>query len=266
MNVDIYSEWVIEAFKGLESGLVSALSQKKDVLAPVSFYKTLDTSVANGLSLAFECMKKANSAGWSSFVTALGWLLAMLLIAIGTIILAAVGGVIVMVAKFSLAVMFAIGPLFIMCLMWPVTARFFDMWFSQVMNYILTIVIMAIIMSFSIEAFNAFIAGLEVTSNKANPLVVSFQVTGLVLILTWIILQSGSMASGLAGGFSMAVMSVQHFGRAGKAGKISGKTAYAATKGGAVGTYYAAKGAVKMGQWAGSKMKNYAYKAGSSQK
>lgn len=261
LNVDSYSGWVIDGFKNLESGLINALSQKKDILEPVSFYKTLDLSVADGLGLAFECMKKADSAGWSSFGTALGWLLAMLLIAIGTIIIAALGGVVVMVAKFSLAVMFAIGPLFIMCLMWPVTAKFFDAWFSQVMNYIFTVVIMAMIMSFSIEAFNAFIHGFDVSS-QANPLLVSFQVIGLVIVLSWIILHAGSMASGLAGGVSMAMMSLQHMRRSANVGSYVAKGTYMTAKVGGKGAYYAGKGTAKGAQWAGSTLKNYAYKGG----
>ncbi|MDM1707636.1 type IV secretion system protein [Thiopseudomonas alkaliphila] len=34
-----------------------------------------------------------------------------------------------------LKILFAIGPLFILMLMWPVTARFFDQWFGFVINH-----------------------------------------------------------------------------------------------------------------------------------
>jgi type IV secretion system protein VirB6 len=121
------------------------------------------------------------------------------------------GGAVVIVAKFSLAVMFALGPLFIVSLMFPATARFFDSWFSQVMNYVLTIVIMAIIMSFAMAAYDSFIKDADFSGGgTTNPLFAALQIGTLTGVLCWIILQAGGMASGLAGGVSMAAMGIRH--------------------------------------------------------
>jgi type IV secretion system protein VirB6 len=106
--------------------------------------------------------------------------------------------------------MFALGPLFIVSLMFPVTARFFDGWFAQVMNYIVTIVIMGFIMTFSTKAFDVFISTADFSAGEMNPVFASLQIGTLTGVLCWIILQSTAMASGLAGGLSTAAMSIRH--------------------------------------------------------
>jgi len=131
-------------------------------------------------------------------------------IGLGSLIFTLLGGAIVITAKLSLAILFGIGPLFIMCLMWPVTARFFDSWFSQVMNYTLTIVIVAVFMSFAGAAFDTFIAGADVSAAGQNsPAFAALQILGLTGLLSYILLQVSGLASGLAGGVSMAAMTLR---------------------------------------------------------
>lgn len=80
------------------------------------------------------------------------------------------------------------------------------------MNYILTIVIMAIIMTFAMRAYDAFIAGADFSgSGDSNPMFAALQIGGaLTGVLVWIILQAGGIASGLAGGVSvMAAMGIR---------------------------------------------------------
>lgn len=196
---------------GFESGLSQALSQKLSAAkgGPLSIYQVLDQSLNKGFEIVEQCFQKSDNAGWN-LGSALGWIITGGVVAISTIYVSVLGGTVIIVAKFSLAVMFALGPLFIMSLMFPVTARFFDSWFSQVMNYILTIVIMAVVMAFAMRAYDAFINNTDFSGkNDNNPIFVALQICTLSGILGWIILQAGSMASGLAGGLSMAAMDIR---------------------------------------------------------
>ena len=59
-----------------------------------------------------------------------------------------------------------------------------DRTLGQVMNYIFTIVILALIMTFGIVAFNGFIGGVDLTGEGVqNPYIAGLQVFGLTLIL-----------------------------------------------------------------------------------
>lgn len=208
LTVDGYINGVMSAIEGLEAGLSQAMSNSAPA-API--YQVLDQSLGKGFEIVGQCFQKADEAGWN-FGSVLGWVIAGLVVAIGTVLVAILGGAVIIVAKFSLAVMFALGPLFLTSLMFPATARFFDSWFSQVMNYVLTIVIMAIIMTFAMKAYDSFIAGADFSgSGDSNPMFAALQIGTLTGVLCWIILQAGGMAAGLAGGVSMAAMGIRHF-------------------------------------------------------
>ena len=207
LTADGYITGVMGAINGLESGLSQAMSGGA---APPSIYAVLDQSLGKGFKIVGLCFQNADKAGWS-FGSVLAWAIAGIVVAIGTVLVAMLGGAVVIVAKFSLAVMFALGPLFIVSLMFPATARFFDSWFSQVMNYVLTIVIMAIIMTFAMAAYDSFIKDADFSgAGTTNPLFAALQIGTLTGVLCWIILQAGGMASGLAGGVSMAAMGIRH--------------------------------------------------------
>jgi len=208
LTADGYISGVMSAINGLEGGLSQAMNSSGGT--PMNIYQVLDQSMGKGFELVGICFQRADEAGWN-FGSVLGWAIAGIVVAAGTVLVAMLGGAVVIVAKFSLAVMFALGPLFIVALMFPATARFFDSWFSQVMNYVLTIVIMAIVMTFAMKAYDAFIAGADFSGDgNSNPMFAALQIGALTGVLCWIILQAGGMASGLAGGVSMAAMGIRH--------------------------------------------------------
>ena len=202
-----YMSWVVDTVDGLQVGLSNAMTPGAGSVT--SIYQTLDNSLDRAFNLVGECLSNANDAGMN-VGSALSWMFCALAIGLGSLIFMLIGGAIVITAKLSLAVLFGIGPFFIMCLMWPVTARFFDSWFSQVMNYTLTIVIVAIFISFSGAAFDRFIAGADVSADGQNsPAFAALQILGLTGLLSFILFQVGGLASGLAGGVSMAAMTLR---------------------------------------------------------
>jgi len=223
LSVDGYTGKVMTAFDGLETGLSAALTTGNS--SAESIYKVLDHSLGQGIDMVLYSFDMAGDAGMSKIGLCLGWIVAGIIVTLGTAIVTLLGGAVIITSKFALAVMFAIGPLFIMCLMFPITARFFDSWFSQVMNYIITIVIMAAVMSFAMKSFSSFISTsdlLKATEKVAgkvaekipekdqHPLFSAIQIGTVTAILAWIILQVSGMASGLAGGVSMAAMGIRH--------------------------------------------------------
>jgi type IV secretion system protein VirB6 len=208
LTVDGYVDGIMVAFDGLETGLSDAMAVAG---APAgSVYETLDTSLGKGIAIVEQCFQKADEAGFN-IGSALGWFAAGVTVAIGTILVSMIGGAVIIVAKFAVAVMFALGPIFVMSLMFPATAKFFDSWFAQVMNYTLTVVITALVMTFAMTAYDTFVAAADFSgSGDSNPMFAAMQIGALTGVLLWILLQVGGMASGLAGGMSMAAMGIRH--------------------------------------------------------
>lgn len=208
LTADGYHTHVVETFQGLETGLSSVLDASS-AAPPGSIYETLDNVLNKGAGLASTCLDHALEAGWN-IGAAVSWVLAALFISLGTLVFALVGGVNIIVAKFSLAILFALGPLFILALMFPATAKFFDSWIGQVLNYIFTVVILAMVMAFGIAAFDHFVATANLSGDgQQNPYMVGLQVLGLTLALTFIAKQASGIASGLAGGVSMAALGLR---------------------------------------------------------
>ena len=213
LTTDGYLNGVIEALNGFETDLSQIFCQDDSFNGKQpSIYQVLDQSLNAGFSVVQCCVEQAHQAGFLSIGTTLGWYLTGLIVGLSTIYVNILGGTTIIVAQFSLMVMFSLGPLFIICLMFPVTARFFDNWFAQVMNYILTIVIMVIVMTFAIKAYGTFIEKTDFSgSGENNPITIALQVCTLSGVLGWIILQAGGMASGLAGGLSLTAMAIRQF-------------------------------------------------------
>lgn len=210
LNVATYSTYVIGFFEGFESGLASVLSLGDSDAANI--YVTLDNSFNKGLDSVDLCFQNASSAGFSSIGSALGWVISGIIVAIGTLIVTALGGAMVIFAKFALAILFAFGPLFFVALMFPMTNKFFDMWLAQIMNYILTIMMVAIIMSFAMLCYDAVITGADFTgASGQNPGSSSWQILLLTIILGYLIKRSSEIASGLSGGVALAALGVRHF-------------------------------------------------------
>lgn len=210
LSADGYNNHVVAALTGLETGL-SGLLNANSASPSSSIYQTLDLMLGKGFDLASLCLQRASEAGWD-IGASLSWWGSALLIALGTLVFALIGGVNIIIAKFSLAIMFALGPLFILCLMFPVTSKFFDGWLGQVLNYIFSVVILALIMSFGVVAFDHFVSGVNLNvdaSGGQNPFMVAAQVLGLTIALGWIAMQAKGMASGLAGGVAMQAMSLR---------------------------------------------------------
>lgn len=209
LNAGNYMNWVVSSIDGIQVGISGAINTLGGP-APDTIYQTLDTSLVNAFSLAGECFQHADDSGVMEFGTALGWWFSGVCIGIGAVGFTLLGGAIIILSKFALAALFGIGPLFIMCLMWPPTARFFDSWFSQVMNYTFTIIFVMVFLSLGLASFDKFIAGADVSGDGTNsPAFAALQILGVSGVLAFFIMKTSDVAAGVAGGVSMAALTLR---------------------------------------------------------
>lgn len=218
LHADMYLNGVVSALKGIEEGLTAAFSGGGG--GPI--YASLDNSLSKGLELILQCKQKAQEAGWTEISTSIGWWIIAAIIAVGFALVVVVGGIAIMVSTFYLKVLFAIGPLFIMCLMFPVTARFFDQWIGYVLNHTLIVALTAVVLTLGVTIYDHEISKVVMDSDQ-NMLGVALELLVVAAILYAVTKGVMGMASALAGGFTMAVMGVGGLGQAAGAASSGAK-------------------------------------------
>jgi type IV secretion system protein VirB6 len=131
-------------------------------------------------------------------------LLAAATFSIGSVLFLCVGLFVVTLAKLFLTFVIAIGPLFILCLAWRPTARFFDSWLSMVLNAVVLtwFAFFALGLSTYMGAamFKAILDGGGFLGGTFNVLGEATRYCVLMILMAIICFQAPSLASALTGG------------------------------------------------------------------
>jgi type IV secretion system protein VirB6 len=130
--------------------------------------------------------------------------LAAAIFSIGSVCFLCIGLFVVTLAKLFLTFVIAIGPLFILCLAWRPTARFFDSWLSMVLNSVVLtwFAFFALGLSAYMGAamFKAIIDGGGFLGGTFNVLGEATRYCVLMILMAIICFQAPSLASALTGG------------------------------------------------------------------
>ena len=131
-------------------------------------------------------------------------LLAAATFSIGSVLFLCVGLFVVTLAKLFLTFVIAIGPLFILCLAWRPTTRFFDSWLSMVLNAVVLtwFAFFALGLSAYMGAamFKAILDGGGFLGGTFNVLGEATRYCVLMILMAIICFQAPSLASALTGG------------------------------------------------------------------
>ena len=211
VSASAYGTWVVEAIRGLETGLTAAFSGA-DGITPTSVYQVVDESIGKGWGVSADLWEKAGNRGWREMGMAMGEYINAIIIAIATLIIAIPAGAMIVVAKTVLSLMLGIGPLFIMLLMWPLTKQFFDRWFGVVMTALFQIALLAAVLSFAMMAFTAFVDPVDLEGDQ-NILFISLQLVVIAAVMAFILASVNSYASQLGGGLATAGITFGQFVR-----------------------------------------------------
>lgn len=206
LNAGNYTTYVVGALQGLESGLISAIGQNGGNAE--STYQLLDQSIGQAADLAGQAMEKFSEKRFYDMAGWVPWLLTAFFIYAGMTLYFMVGGAMLVMAKFALGLVFGVGPLFVLSLLFPATAGFFDRWLSQVLTYIFTIVLLAAVLTMGITIFNHLIVN-TVYDDESNAAFIGLQILIVSGVLGFITMQVAGIASGLAGGAGLAALSMR---------------------------------------------------------
>lgn len=218
MNIQFYSDYVVPFVNGLGEQIAGALTNSGN---PVS---GLDDLLNAYINAAINIYQQASGLR----VIAAIWTIALMIIFGGPFMSIAVAYIIL--AKFALGLLLALGPLFISAGLFPPSRQFFWNWVGQCMNYILLVALFAAACSLEVN----FAMGIVPANGPVSiPQLIELDIMGIAF---WVIsLNLPGLASSLAGGVGISTM-VGKFSTVGRIASALGKAGGSGGRGGVGGS------------------------------
>jgi type IV secretion system protein VirB6 len=194
----IYISNVADTANALAMGVANTfLPAAADPTTISSPYALLDRFNDSASQLVLDLLKDAG-------IMRLDLLFAAVVCSIGNVVFLCIALFVVTLAKLFLTFVIAVGPLFVLCLAWRPTARFFDSWLSMVLNAVVLTWFAFFALGISAFMGDAIVQTVQVNGGFQGS---TFNVVGeslkycVVMILMAIIcFQAPSLASALTGG------------------------------------------------------------------
>lgn len=189
---------VSETANALSMGVASTfLASGADPGTVTTPYELLDKFNDEASKQTADIMKEAS-------MFRLDLLLAAAIFSIGSVLFLCMALFVVTLSKLLLTFVIAVGPLFILCLAWRPTARFFDSWLSMVLNSVVLTWFAFFALGLSsylgMAIFNGIRDGGGFMGGAFNVLGESTRYCVLMILMSIICFQAPSLASALTGG------------------------------------------------------------------
>jgi len=172
-----------------------------------------DSLLTTGLEKASEIF---NSASLLDISDGIAKLFIGAIIGISTVLLGAIGGSLLLLVKINCTILAAIGPLFIVALLFKQTRQLFSNWLSEIIGYGIFALMLTVVFIFILKISEKYLSAIQDDDNK---LIATFVFLVLVIIGGFLFFECKKMAQRLSGVFSM-----------GLAGSASDMTAQAISK------------------------------------
>lgn len=194
----VYIANIADTANALATGVATTfLPTAADPMTVTSPYVLLDAFNDKASQLALDLLMEAS-------ITRLDLLFAAIVCSFGNVVFLCIALFVVTLAKLVLTFVVAIGPVFVLCLAWRPTARFFDSWLSMLLNAVVLTWFSFFALGLSAFMGDALVQAVQVNGGFLGP---TFNVVGeslkycVVMILMAIIcFQAPSLASALTGG------------------------------------------------------------------
>lgn len=153
----VYQSAVVQFFQQLQADLVSGVTNGRAASVGATldlffsgFDITVDGRIVPGHTVLYEvALAQANSIGIPNLSYATGALMVTLaFITVATFCLLPA-----LLTKIGLALMLAIGPVFVTLLLWPATRSYFSAWLSATLGYVLAAMLVAMVCTLAPLAF-----------------------------------------------------------------------------------------------------------------
>ena len=193
-----YISNVADTANDLAMGVASTfLPTGVNAMVLTSPYALLDMFNDRASQLTLDLLREAG-------ITRLDLLFAAIVVSIGNVIFLVMGLFVVTLAKLFLTFVIAVGPLFILCLAWRPTARFFDSWLSMVLNSVVLTWFVFFALGLSTFMGDAMVQSVIDQGGMLGPTLnavgESIRYCVVMILMAIICFQAPSLASALTGG------------------------------------------------------------------
>jgi type IV secretion system protein VirB6 len=128
------------------------------------------------------------------------WIMAALVYVVGAVA-AALGFGVVMIAKVALALLVALGPIFVACALFDASRRFFFGWLAQAVNYIVLFALIITVFQLILSLLAQQWSGID----GQDPMAGGMLFVALCVLGSIFFLQTPAIAAGIAGGASVGL-------------------------------------------------------------
>jgi type IV secretion system protein VirB6 len=190
-----YQEWITgPLFHDAPSAITEAISGQQYSSMGVVFDKLEGQSIAvsNRLQMAADAMPLAQTA------RAIEYYVLSFVVRLFAEICACVGFGVSILALISLAIIIAMGPIFIALSLFDWGKRYFNGWLNQAFNYIILLAIITTMASLITDLGNDVLSKTNIADDVSNAILY----IGFFALGTFFFFQAPSIASGIAGGAS----------------------------------------------------------------
>jgi type IV secretion system protein VirB6 len=239
LQAGFYISNVADTANALATGVAATfVPAAADPLTVTSPYQLLDSFNDKASVLVTDLLKDAG-------ITRLDLMLAAVVCSIANVVFLCIAMFVVTLAKLVLTFVIAVGPVFVLCLAWRPTARFFDSWLSMLLNAVVLTWFAFFALGLSVfmgqAMVNAVQAGGGFVGPTLNVVAEALRYCVVMILMGIICFQAPSLAAALTGGavVQQGIQMIQN------ALMVSGLRSAASARSGLTGT--TAGGAIRAG-------------------
>lgn len=193
-----YIDNVADTANALAMGVASTFMPSiSNPLALSSPYALLDAFNDRAGQLTLDLIRDAG-------ITRLDLMFAAVVVSIGNVIFLIIALFVITLAKLFMTFVIAVGPLFILCLAWRPTARFFDSWLSMVLNAVVLTWFAFFALGLSVHMGDTMVQAVQgqggIAGPNLNAIGESLRYCVVMILMAIICFQAPNLASGLTGG------------------------------------------------------------------
>lgn len=189
-----YQASIVDGITGIQGAFIQSMSGLSSIGALVdNMAKPFD-------DLGQQLWSQATTGFWPNF-SLLG---AAALVAVAEAFLFVVGLGFYLLAKVALALVFAVGPAYILCAMWPATQKYTESWIGQALNYIVLNVLVGASIAMLTDFASQFANHIAQTQDTVNVIKATMALLLCSGALAVVMLNLPQLAGALSGGASIS--------------------------------------------------------------
>jgi type IV secretion system protein VirB6 len=205
-----YSTYVVDIVKELRREVINSLPTTAKIIDGdgAGEYKRIDKtmdSVTKAFDIIIEWSKDHIDFNifWGFDLSGIVGFIAAAVIYLMMLIFCATAMVNLLVIDFSLNIVYGLGPLFVACLAFESTQRYFDTWLGAVLKYMFTVIVIFCVLAMSVGIIEGFSIKLANNIHNSNFIATMWGAIGACGVMILILINAPGIASDLAGGLSL---------------------------------------------------------------